>query len=144
MPDASEFYLAGIADRYHFGGGLLRVHPQDQTPDVSAAVDSGVGRVRAPLRGADTRSLGSGEPAAECVEPLAFRALWRALFSGSTALFAAEGLENSRAGAWRPLRIVGCGQRRQRVFRFRDHPRFSAVHRRCGGVLVGKASLVKA
>src|SRR6266480_1234307 len=138
VPDASKFYLTSAADRYHVGGGFLRVHPQDQTPDVSAAMDSGVGGVCAPLRGADSRSIGIGKPATECVESLAFRALRGALFSRSTALLAAEGLENSRAGGWRPPRIVGWRQCRQGVFHFRDHPRFSAVHRGRGGVLAGK------
>src|SRR5260370_34177629 len=82
----------------------------------------------------------SGEPPPERVESLAFRALRRALFSRSAAILAAQGLENSRAGGWRPLRIVGGSQCRQRVFHFRGHPRFSAVHRGRGGGLAGKAS----
>src|SRR5216684_5429834 len=96
FPDASEFYIAGTADRYHLGGRLLRVYPQHQTPDISAAVDSGVGGFRASLCGADTRTKLGGRPAAKCAESLAVRALRSALFSGRPALFPAEAMDNSR------------------------------------------------
>src|SRR5713226_6837871 len=101
-------------------------------------MDCGVGAIRASLLGADTRSQYSGERGAECVESLAVSTLRDPLFSGSTALLPAEGLENSRADCERTLRTLGRSQRYQRDFRFRHHSRWFALQRGGRGVLAGK------